>query len=164
MSMSRPPQCSLSPGPCPAPVRPLARRALLAALLFAGPVLAATGCVAGSQLVPQRAELVIAGSARILLKDARGGTLTFEVYNHTGGQMLIQRDAFFLSTPHGMRPRSPGGGAGTFAVQPGGVREISLRFDLHGLSRGDTVTLVCQSGLLIDNNPLPVEPIPLAVQ
>lgn len=162
MSMSRPPQCSLSPGP--APVRPLARRALLAALLLAGPVLAAAGCVAGSQLVPQRAELVIAGSARILLKDARGGTLTFEVYNHTGGQMQIQRDAFFLSTPHGLRPRLPGGGAGTFAVQPGGVREISLRFDLHGLSRGDTVTLVCQSGLLIDHNPLPVEPIPLAVQ
>jgi hypothetical protein len=164
MSMTRSPQCSKRPGPCPAPARALARRTLLAALLAAAPALGASGCVAGSQLVPQRAELVISGSARILLKEARGGTLTFDVYNHTGGQMLIQRDAFFLSTPQGLRPRLPGGGSGVFAVQPGGVREISLRFDLQGLSRGDTVTLVCQSGLLLDHNPLPVEPIPLSVQ
>ena len=99
MSMTRSPQCSLRPGPWPAPARPLARRSLLAALLVAAPALVGSGCVAGSQLVPQRAELLISGSARILLKDARGGTLTFDVYNHTGGQMLIQRDAFFLSTP-----------------------------------------------------------------
>lgn len=138
------------------------RRAVLA---LAGVLVACgAGCVAGTQLIPQRAEIIIAGAARIVLKEARGGTLVFEIFNHTGSEMAIQRDAFFLATPQGMRPRLPGGGAGIFMVQPGGVREISLRYDLAGLVRGDTVALTCQSGLLIDHNPVVVEPIVLSVR
>jgi hypothetical protein len=148
--------------------RSLPRRSVLATALLSGlagiALAGAAGCAAGTQLIPQRAEIIITGAARIVLKEARSGTLVFEVFNHTGAEMVIQRDAFFLATPQGMRPRQPGGGAGVFVVQPGGVREISLRYDLAGLSRGDTVALTCQSGLLIDHNPVPVEPIVLAVR
>lgn len=142
------------------------RRAMLA---FAGALVcslvgAGAGCVAATQLIPQRAEIIVTGAARIVLKEARGGSLVFEVFNHTGSEMVIQRDAFFLATPQGLRPRQPGGGAGVFMVQPGGVREITLRYDLVGLSRGDKVALTCQSGLLIDHNPVVVEPIVLSVR
>lgn len=160
MSIPRSPNPSQPARPVPSRRRLLVLLAVSTAAGLGGLV----GCVAGTQLVPQRAEIIVTGAARIVLKGVQGGTLTFEVFNHTGGEMVIQRDAFFLSTPQGMRPRQPGGGAGTFVVQPGGVREISLRFDLYGLSRGDTVALTCQSGLLIDHNPVPVEPIPLSVR
>jgi hypothetical protein len=138
--------------------------------LAAGAIVAASsgllGCggSAGYTIVGQRGEVFTPGAARVVLRGVRNDIISVDVFNMTAAPMVIYRDSFLLSTSSGMRARLPGGVSNVYTVPPGGVHEVRLRYDLHGLSRGEQIALVVQNALVVNAQPVPIEPLPFVVQ
>lgn len=143
------------------------RSALCGALAVAGAATAGTGpsgCGESLRLVAQRGEIFTPGAARVVLRGVHNDIVALDVFNQTGAPMVIYRDAFLLSTRAGMRARLPGGVSSVYTVRPGGVHEVKVRYDLSGLHRGDQAALVLQNALVVNGQPLPIEPLPFILE
>ena len=90
--------------------------------------------------------------------------VTVDVFNQTAYPLVIYRDLFMLSTATGMRSRMPGGVSNVYTVRPGGVHTVKVRFDLTGMRPGEQAALVFQNALIVNGQPLPLEPLPFVVQ
>lgn len=149
---------------------PRPRRRFLASLgwlalsLSVGLSLTTTGCGQSMRLVAQRPELMTPGALRIVLLEVDDNMITVDVFNQTNTVMLIYRDAVLLSTSGGLRARMPGGVGHVYTVPPGGMHKLRVRYDLHGLHRGDQVAMVFQNAIVIAGQPVPVEPLPFVLQ
>lgn len=148
--------------------RTTSRRGVLRALL-AGSVLplglSATGCSSAPYIiVAQRGEVFTPGAARMVLREVKDDIISVDIFNMTAAPMVIYRDSFLLSTSTGMRARLPGGVSNVYTVAPGGVHEVRLRYDLKSLSRGEQLALVAQNALVVNAQPVPIEPLPFVVQ
>ena len=152
---------SISPSPRR---RFLASAGLLALSLAGGLSLAGTGCSQSIRLIAQRPELMTPGALRIVLVEVDENTVTVDVFNQTNTVMLIYRDAVLLSTSGGLRARMPGGVGHVYTLPPGGVHKVRVRYDLHGLHRGDQVAMVFQNAIVLAGQPVPVEPLPFVLQ
>lgn len=144
------------------------RRSVLRALLAGGAIgtgLGLTGCSSGGYtIVAQRGEVFIPGAARMVLREVKDDIISVDIFNMTAAAMVIYRDSFLLSTASGMRARLPGGVSNVYTVAPGGVHEVRLRFDLKGLSHGEQLALVAQNALVVNAQPIAIEPLPFVVQ
>lgn len=148
----------------PRSLSPLPRRAILRAALVCTAVLAGAGCGGEKHLVAQRVEVITPGGARVSLKNARGPVIELEVFNYTPAPMVVYRDNIMLSSSQGLRPRLPGGVSNVYTVAPGGVHQVNVKYDLHGLRRGETVAVVFQNAFIVNSQSVPVEPIPFLVE
>ena len=133
----------------------------LALLAFAGGL---PGCGGTYGIVAQRGEVFTPGAARVVLRGVREDIITVDVFNQTPAPMVIYRDSFLLSTPSGTRSRLPGGVSNVYTVQPGGVHEVRVRFSLANLHPGEQLALVLQNALVVNGQPIPIEPLPFVVQ
>lgn len=143
------------------------RSFLRAGLLLSGGLLvvkAGTGCAEGTRLIAQRPEVFLPGGARVVLMKVDDDLITLDVFNQTPYPLTIYRDAFLLSTPSGMRSRLPGGVSNVYNVAPGGVHTVKMRYKLDGLHRGDQVALMFQNALVVNGQPMPLEPLPFVVE
>lgn len=150
-------------------VAPTRRFFLQASSLFVGALLLGgagqlTGCGTASQLVAQRGEVFTPGAARVVLMSTSNNIVTVDVFNQTAYPLVIYRDLFMLSTATGMRSRMPGGVSNVYTVRPGGVHTVKVRFDLTGMRPGEQAALVFQNALIVNGQPLPLEPLPFVVQ
>jgi hypothetical protein len=140
-------------------------RGLLKGVVLAGSAAALPGCSSGGYtIVAQRGEVFTPGAVRVVFRGVSDDIITVDVFNMTAAPMVIYRDSFLLSTSTGMRARLPGGVSNVYTVAPGGVHDVRLRYDLKGLSRGEQIALVAQNALVVNAQPVPVEPLPFVVQ
>lgn len=123
-----------------------------------------SGCGSAIRMVAQRPELMTPGALRIVLLETDENLITVDVFNQTSAPMVIYRDSVMLSTPSGMRARMRGGVGHVYTVPPGGVHKLRVRYDLYGLRRGDQVAMVFQNAIVINGQPVPVEPLPFILQ
>jgi len=135
-----------------------------ALLLAAGATLGLGACGPAVRLVAQRPELMTPGALRIVLLGVDENQVTVDIFNQTSAPMLIYRDSVMLSTAAGMRARMRGGVGHVYTVPPGGVHKLRVRYDLYGLSRGDQVAMVFQNAIVLNGQPVPVEPLPFVLQ
>lgn len=140
------------------------RGALLVAGVLALFGAALWGCGSATHLVAQRAEVFTPGAARVVLMSVDDAIITIDVFNQTPYPMVIYRDALMLSTRAGGRARLPGGVGHVYSVRPGGVQTVKVRYPINGLHRGDQVALVFENALLVNGQPLPIEPLPFLVE
>jgi hypothetical protein len=154
---------STSPNACMSRRRFLAagRAALLGTALAS---MATVACAPAVRLVAQRPELMTPGALRIVLLAVDDNLITVDVFNQTSAPMVLYRDAVMLSTPTGMRARMRGGVGHVYTLPPGGVHKLRVRYDLYGLHRGDQVAMVFQNAIVINGQPVPVEPLPFVLQ
>lgn len=136
----------------------------LAFLFSVGGSLVQGGCGPAIRLVAQRPELMTPGALRIVLLGVDDNLITVDLFNQTSAPMVVYRDSVLLSTPTGMRARMRGGVGHVYTVPPGGVHKLRVRFDLYGLRRGDQVAMVFQNAIVINGQPVPVEPLPFVLQ
>lgn len=135
-----------------------------AVLLGSGLTGGLTGCGSASHLIAQRGEVFLPGAARVVLMGTSGDIITVDVFNQTIYPMVIYRDLFMLSTAQGLRSRLPGGVSNVYTVRGGGVHTVKVRFNLAGMRPGEQAALVFQNALVINGQPLPMEPLPFVVQ
>ena len=138
-------------------------RRVVMATAVAG-LLVSAGCGGSLRLLAQRAEVMTPGAVRVVLKATNEDIIEFDVHNYTGSPMVIYRDAVYLSTSRGLRNRVPGGVSNVYTIPPGGVQQVNVRYKLDDLSRGDQLAVVFQNAVVIDGQPVPVEPIPFVLQ
>ena len=132
--------------------------ALASSLLVA----AAGACGHSSALMPVAATYTISPAARVDLIEIDDDLYKVMVYNTSGGQMVINRDAFYLQTPGGMITREPGGIANAYAVPPGGAHDVNLRFHLDESAQpGCQVYLLVDQAVTINGAPAGLPPIVL---
>lgn len=150
---------------------PPVRRRILAALggpfaavLALGSLGLSAGCAPGARLVAQRAELITPGAIRVLLLGVEDNLVKVDLFNQTSAPMLVYRDQVMLSTSHGMRARMQGGIGHVYTIPPGGVHKLNVRYDLYDLRPGDQVAIIFQNAIVVNGQPVPVEPLPLLVQ
>lgn len=124
----------------------------------------AAGCAAPRRLMAQRAELITPGIVRVLLVEVEDNQITVDVFNQTMVPMIVYRDGLTLSTATGMRARMRGGVAHVYTLPPGGMHRVKVRFDLYGLRPGDQAALIFQNAVIVNGQPVPVEPLPLILQ
>lgn len=142
---------------------------LKASSLFVGALLLGgttelLGCGTASRLIAQRGEVFTPGAARVVLMSANDDLITVEVFNQTAYPLVIYRDLFMLSTASGLRSRLKGGVSHVYTVRGGGVQTVKVRFDLTGMRPGEQAALVFQNALIVNGQPLPIEPLPFIVQ
>jgi hypothetical protein len=118
----------------------------------------------GISIRSQVPEVVTPGGARVVVKEADDDHINLEVYNQTPYPMVVLRDAFAISTSTGMRNRNPGGLSNTYTVEPNSSHDVNLEFNLQGLQKGEQAALICMNCLLVNNQPVPISPIPLVLQ
>jgi hypothetical protein len=142
---------------------------LKASSLFVGALLLGgttefIGCGTASRLIAQRGEVFTPGAARVVLMSTSDDVITVDVFNQTAYPLVIYRDLFMLSTATGMRSRMKGGVSNVYTVRGGGVHTVKVRFDLTGMRPGEQAALVFQNALIVNGQPLPLEPLPFIVQ
>jgi len=101
--------------------------------------------------------------ARVVLNEIDGDVLKLSVFNLTGGSLVVLRDAIVMSTAHGVRNRKPGGVDHVYTVPPKGAHDVNVRFSFEGLKEGETVKVMFDKALLVDDRPLPMPPLSLLV-
>ncbi len=139
--------------------------ALLLAFTVAGGAGGLFGCATANGLIAQRAEVFTPGVGRISIRDSHSDIISLDVFNKTDYPMTVLRDAFLLSTTsRGTRSRLPGGVAHVYVIPPGGVHEVNLRFDLHDLHPGEQALLLSQDALIVNGQPVFLEPLPFVVR
>ena len=151
-----------------APSIPSTRRGFLGGSLMAAAALASVGVAgcgtASYTIVAQRGEVFTPGAVRVVMRNVHRDIISVDVFNQTGAPMVVYRDSFLLSTSTGMRARLAGGVSNVYNIPPGGVHEVRVRYDLSGLSRGEQLALVLQNALVVNGQPVPIEPLPFLVQ
>jgi hypothetical protein len=118
---------------------------------------------AHATLVPQIMAVDSPGVVRVEVKRIHGGIVELAVFNTSPAMIVIDRDGVFLQTPSGRLAREPGGLATTHNVPPGGVHGLNVKFALGDLQAGAPVQLEFPNAILVNGSPVPVPPIPLAV-
>jgi hypothetical protein len=144
--------------------KPATRRQLIGQAAGGLGLLLLAGCGTKLQLQAERGEVFTPGAARVLVRGIDENLIHVQVDNQTGYPLAVYRDSFLLRTPTGMRSRLAGGRANVYVINPGGRHDVKLRYDLSGLSRGDEVALVFETGLVVNGQSLPIAALPLRVR
>ncbi|MCS6911831.1 MAG: hypothetical protein RMK29_14870 [Myxococcales bacterium] len=132
-------------------------RRLARVLAAAAALWAATAC--GPSLMATRPEVHSPGAVRVALKSLSDDLFKFVVVNESPYPLVIYRDAVRLATATGTRSRLPGGLAHIYHVPPGGYHDVHVKFPLGGIRQGETVWVHFQQALLINGQPVAVEPL-----
>jgi len=103
------------------------------------------------------------GMARVLLSEIDGDILKFSVLNLSERPMVVLRDQIVLMTPLGLRTRTSGGLKSTYNVAAGQAHDVHVRFDMDELAAGDVLQVRFEDALLIDGQPIAIEPVVLRV-
>jgi len=119
-----------------------------------------TGCMRFTAVRPMS---TIPGVVRVSFEKQTGNVFVFVVLNYSAGTMVVDRNAITLKQIGGERARLPGGAGSLYAIPPGGMHRVNLRFPLEGLHRGDPLWFHWQSAIQIAGAQIPVEPIELHV-
>jgi hypothetical protein len=92
-----------------------------------------------------------------------GEVLHFAVLNNTDKLLVVNRDAVVLQTPRGTVARDPGGIKSVYQLKPGKLHGLKVRFPIADLLDGEQVDVLFTDALLIDGQPVVVEPVRFVV-
>jgi hypothetical protein len=123
-----------------------------------------SGCARGTAFAQASGAVQAPGTATVRIGGFDGDILSFNVVNESSGVMTILRDRVYMIRGGQRIYRQPGGAAREYMVPPRGHHEVKVRYRLEDPRPGESVAVHFEEALLVNGQPVPIEPIPLQVR